>query len=508
MSPPADPSKKTLQKRLREALMLSKRGGAATQQQPVVSRRMSTLVPEVDNFAGHHQDTPLPIACATQASLETAFSLPGTSQVRSQRSFTSLEHAIIKGAPLEAVLYLVEMNAHSTLQPDTQFSSTLLHLACQHNARSCVFNFLLESHEWMCASHDRYHNLPLHILCASREVAWGRLVKVATVFPSALAMTNRDLDTPLHILLRRSGEKLPQALLQSVVKLNLNVLSVRDRCGNTPLHILCQNGNLSHFAMIRFLVEQFPEALTQENMYQETPLHLACVTSPRSSISQLVQPTLTLPIIRYLVRACPAALARTNSYLETPLHLLCQHGASYDVLELVLQEFPAACLFSIFYLDLSLHTLYDDEEYRHIFVKYANAALSQENEESSLLRQASKDAYVALLQALEYDAFGPQPPKSLVSRATDSLVQPAGRARTRADHHALLQWKVRVSAWIRQKENYDMINGIFRLNRAGRSYIFEDAANLSIGIQVLVTVKDNLGCLFLHLRENPLLCRR
>jgi hypothetical protein len=50
------------------------------------------------------------------------------------------------------------------------------------------------------------------------------------------------------------------------------------------------------------------------------------------------------------------------------------------------------------------------------------------------------------------------------------------------------------------------IDCYLRLNDAGREYMALDASNVRAGIQVLATVTDDLSCLYLHLRENPLLC--
>jgi hypothetical protein len=47
---------------------------------------------------------------------------------------------------------------------------------------------------------------------------------------------------------------------------------------------------------------------------------------------------------------------------------------------------------------------------------------------------------------------------------------------------------------------------ITRLNKAGRRYLAEDAASRSKCIAVLAKVKNDLDCLFYHMRENPILC--
>jgi hypothetical protein len=48
---------------------------------------------------------------------------------------------------------------------------------------------------------------------------------------------------------------------------------------------------------------------------------------------------------------------------------------------------------------------------------------------------------------------------------------------------------------------------ILRLNQAGCRYLIEeDAGSIAKGAEVLVAARDDLGCLFYHLLENPLLC--
>jgi hypothetical protein len=47
---------------------------------------------------------------------------------------------------------------------------------------------------------------------------------------------------------------------------------------------------------------------------------------------------------------------------------------------------------------------------------------------------------------------------------------------------------------------------ILRLNQAGRRYLLDDAGSIAKGVEVLIDVRDDLGCLFYHLLENPVLC--
>jgi hypothetical protein len=47
---------------------------------------------------------------------------------------------------------------------------------------------------------------------------------------------------------------------------------------------------------------------------------------------------------------------------------------------------------------------------------------------------------------------------------------------------------------------------VLRLPRMSDVPLIEDAASIAKGVEVLIGVSDDLGCLFYHLLENPTLC--
>ena len=59
------------------------------------------------------------------------------------------------------------------------------------------------------------------------------------------------------------------------------------------------------------------------------------------------------------------------------------------------------------------------------------------------------------------------------------------------------------SIQISEREQFRVIT---RLNKAGRRYLSEDSTSNSKCIAVLAKVKNDLDCLYYHLRENPILC--
>jgi hypothetical protein len=51
------------------------------------------------------------------------------------------------------------------------------------------------------------------------------------------------------------------------------------------------------------------------------------------------------------------------------------------------------------------------------------------------------------------------------------------------------------------------VGTVLRLNQVGRQYLIKNAASsIAKGVEVLIGVSDDLGCLFYHLLENPTLC--
>jgi hypothetical protein len=51
------------------------------------------------------------------------------------------------------------------------------------------------------------------------------------------------------------------------------------------------------------------------------------------------------------------------------------------------------------------------------------------------------------------------------------------------------------------------LDALLRLNKCGRKYMATDAGNRRLGISVLAQTTNSLDCLYIHLRENPVLCQ-
>jgi hypothetical protein len=52
------------------------------------------------------------------------------------------------------------------------------------------------------------------------------------------------------------------------------------------------------------------------------------------------------------------------------------------------------------------------------------------------------------------------------------------------------------------------ISSILQLNAAGRRYLVQDGSSISKGVDMLISVSNDINTVFLHLLENPRLCDR
>jgi ankyrin repeat protein len=73
--------------------------------------------------------------------------------------------------------------------------------------------------------------------------------------------------------------------------------------GNTPLHLAAEAGKT---AVVKFLVERWPEGIRATNRDRETPLHLAAEVG-------------NTDVVRFLVECWPEGKKALNIYGKTPL---------------------------------------------------------------------------------------------------------------------------------------------------------------------------------------------
>lgn len=92
--------------------------------------------------------------------------------------------------------------------------------------------------------------------------------------------------------------------------------------------------------IVQFLFETQPQAAREVNENGDTPLHLLCQDGHDGMF----------PVARFLIEACPASAAMLDKKERTPLHVLCDDhvGDEYDaranvaLVQLLIEAYPEA----------------------------------------------------------------------------------------------------------------------------------------------------------------------
>ena len=155
-------------------------------------------------------------------------------------------------------------------------------------------------------------NTVLHIACQEDRDHILQHVLFTNECTDAFSIPNNDGNTPLHLLATRKVK------LSTVLTLiRCKNVNVRNKFGNTPLHVACQNNNIE-FAT--FLLVDLRCDTNIKNDKGEIPLHIAV-----SKSFELVK----------LIATSETINAQRNDG-DTPLHIACQHEQLSVVLYLII----------------------------------------------------------------------------------------------------------------------------------------------------------------------------
>lgn len=141
----------------------------------------------------------------------------------------------------------------------------------------------------------------------------------------------RTLLKELYLSLRWAiRTKKPLARYRDLVTHNPQVLAETNEYRLTLLHYACIF-NPTAVDIIRFLLEQYPDAARALCTSNRTPLHFACYNN------------VSLQVVRLLVEAHPQAVQVTDVDGNTPLRYACSH-APLDVIQYLVAQQPWVCL--------------------------------------------------------------------------------------------------------------------------------------------------------------------
>jgi ankyrin repeat protein len=153
-----------------------------------------------------------------------------------------------------------------------------------------------------------YRRLPLHHACSKSNVPLSILQSLLIAYPDALLLPDETGKLPLHHAIR-CRHIFPEIL---PILVSESSASFSDHEGKCPLHYACEYR--LDLTSIQCLVEAAPKVLSHVDQYGRLPLHWECsILSERED---------KITVIKYLVEQYPAAVTVPDIDGRTPLQMV------------------------------------------------------------------------------------------------------------------------------------------------------------------------------------------
>jgi hypothetical protein len=171
----------------------------------------------------------------------------------------------------------------------------------------------------------------IHLLCSRKTTPLYLLQTLVHANPSCLLKTEKlGGRLPLHISIIKGA---PVAVVQYLCQAQPQALKEVDIDGNLPVHHAAYYSS----SILKFIIGAHPKACQVSNHKDRFPLHLVCASSWLDSETAVQD-------LQVCFQAYPKAIQMADRYGRLPLHLRCQtpHPTSWDTVEFLIQEYPAA----------------------------------------------------------------------------------------------------------------------------------------------------------------------
>jgi hypothetical protein len=302
-------------------------------------------------------------------------------------------------------------------------------------------------------------------------------------------MADEHVETPLHRACGDEGSTLED--IQRLIDDDPQALTKCDWRGFTPLHMACIFLPQPS-AILQVLLDRSPtEVLGMRNRNGETPLHFSC--SRRVSID----------IIRRMIQLYPKALRIFDKDGYTPLYCACCFSATLEILELLVLHCPEVCLL----LNNVNKSPYDKVvEFR-----------SHQPDVVALLRTATINTVIAFFVCVHQTLVTVSPtmltcirqvvPGVLEEGSSISYMNGNEAIRQALANHDTLMTLLQndeLQTLLKEEANQDLIRIMWHLVIAGsrRNNVNDDESTIEDHVRVLEAVSDQPDCLYLHLRNH------
>lgn len=247
-------------------------------------------------------------------------------------SLDTLQRYLYERYPDNDILEFIQRKPNS-VQQITDYREYTLHIACQYDHPDNVIMKLIELFPIAARHVNSKGDLPLHIACRNGQ---SKLVvmKLIEIYPLAVETKDRCLYYPLHLACTNSCCNNSIDVVKKLLEIYPEAAYKVVKSHGYALHLACKN--LASEAVIRKLVEVNPKALNKriDNNKGYYPIH---ITIDSHRIDNLMHDSQLIAVIRYLLEADPIALTRQTLKGESPIHMACTFRTMH-VVELILQH--------------------------------------------------------------------------------------------------------------------------------------------------------------------------
>ena len=228
--------------------------------------------------------------------------------------------------------------------------NTPLHLACQHGFTDFAKHLMIVCQCDADIPNDK-EELPIHI-AARRSLK--ELVKMLAS-PDNVQKKTDNGDTPLHIACQQAD----LSVVELLISLNCD-FNIPNKQGDTPFHVAVARS----LTIVQKLFTTFDTSLTktlvkQVNSYGDTALHIACRTADHQTVS-------------YLIESFKCEVDLVNQQTGTmPLHYACERGL-LPIVNLVSKCDPSAKIKDAALLPKDIKFMYSGDTPLHVACRKGN----------------------------------------------------------------------------------------------------------------------------------------
>ena len=270
----------------------------------------------------------------------------------------------------------------------------------------------------------------------------------------------------------------------------LEMADVDNSTGMLLLHVACALTSPPPLDIFKLIVFKRPKTIRMADTNGDIPLHCAC------------HHNYPLEFVALLLNKYPEGMMVRNHEGNVPLHIACERITSLETIYFLVDKWPAATL-----------VLNSNEQHSPL----DRARRTYRNELVTILLKATADTVSALIdillcpkidqpQTVLYCVLKWVPDQSIVKRGNGLFV-------TKVDSAAVRNVGALLKNTDLQKLLFDpsfqaLLDGFICMNNAGRQYVIERPESKVDAIRVAQAVSTNISCLFLHLLENPAICKK